>query len=121
MAETEAEVIVSIEGAAMSAGTLLFLAADSVEITPHSSIMVHDYSSGTFGKGGEMHNQIQHERKWSHNLFRQVYEDFLSDAEITSVLDGKDMWLTSEDVLKRLENRAKLRKEANDLEEATRP
>jgi ATP-dependent protease ClpP protease subunit len=121
LSESNAEVIVSIEGACMSAATLLFLAADSVEITPHSSIMIHNYSSGTFGKGGEMHWQIQHERKWSEHLFEEVYEDFLSLAEIKSVLDGKDIWLDSDEVLARLTKRAELRKELQALEEATRP
>lgn len=121
LSESAAEVIVSIEGACMSAATLLFLAADSVEITPHSSIMIHNYSSGTFGKGNEMHYQIQHERKWSEHLFREVYEDFLSDAEITAVLDGKDIWLDSDEVLARLQKRAQLRNELAALEEATRP
>lgn len=121
LSESAAEVIVSIEGACMSAATLLFLAADSVEITPHSSIMIHNYSSGTFGKGNEMHYQIQHERKWSEHLFREVYEDFLSDAEITAVLDGKDIWLDSDEVLVRLQKRADLRKELAALEEATKP
>ena len=121
LSESNAEVVVSIEGACMSAATLLFLAADSVEITPHSSIMIHNYSSGTFGKGGEMHWQIQHERKWSEHLFEEVYEDFLSLAEIKSVLDGKDIWLDSDEVLARLTKRAELRKELRALEEATRP
>ena len=121
LSESEAEIVVSVEGAAMSAATLLLLAADSVEITPHSSIMLHDYSSGAYGKGGDLHRQISHERKWSETLFREVYEDFLSEAEITSMLDGKEIWLTSEDTISRLQKRAEIRKELNALEEATRP
>lgn len=121
LAESEAEVIVSIEGAAMSAATLIFLAADSVEITPNSSIMIHNYSSGTIGKGNEMHSQIQHERKWSETLFNQVYEDFLSKEEICAVLDGKDIWMDSEEVMVRLQRRGEIRKELAELEEATKP
>lgn len=121
LSEAHAEIIVSVEGACMSAATLLLLAADSVEITPHSSIMLHDYSSGAYGKGGDLHRQIQHERKWSETLFREVYEDFLSADEITSMLDGKEIWLTSEDTITRLESRAKIRKEMTALEEATKP
>lgn len=113
LAEAEAEVIVSIEGAAMSAATLLFLAADSVEITPNSSIMIHNYSSGAFGKGNELHLQIQHERKWSEALFQQVYEDFLTKEEIRAVLDGKDLWMDSEETMLRLQERADLRKARN--------
>jgi ATP-dependent protease ClpP protease subunit len=121
LSEAEAEVIVSIEGAAMSAATLIFLAADSVEITPNCSIMIHNYSSGTFGKGNEMHLQVQHERKWSENLFSQVYEGFLTIEEIASVLDGRDIWLTSEETLARLQKRADARKEIEKLEEQTKP
>lgn len=119
--ETNATIIVSIEGAAMSAATLLFMAADSVEITPHSSIMIHDYSSGTYGKGGDMHRQINHERKWSEMLFREAYEDFLTKVELDSIMDGKEIWLTSDETQERLEKRAELRKQARELEEATRP
>jgi ATP-dependent protease ClpP protease subunit len=121
LSESQANVVVSIEGACMSAATLLFLSADSVEITPHSSIMIHDYSSGTFGKGGEMHRQIQHERKWSETLFREVYEDFLTEEEITSVIDGKDIWLEADDVMQRMQSRADIRQKLAELEEATKP
>lgn len=121
MSDSEATVVVSIEGAAMSAATLLFLAADEVEITPNSSIMIHSYSSGTYGKGNEMLSQVTHERKWSEKLFKEIYADFLSDAEIVSVLEGKDIWLTSEETLKRLEDRAYTRRALEELEKATRP
>lgn len=121
LSETNALVIVSIEGACMSAATLLFLSADSVEITPHSSIMIHNYSGGTFGKGNEMHLQIQHERKWAESLFRDVYEDFLTTDEIQAVIDGKDIWLDSDDVMERMQKRADIRKEMAELEEATKP
>lgn len=121
LSEANALVTVSIEGACMSAATLLFLAADQVEITPHSSIMIHDYSGGMFGKGGEMHRQMQHERKWSEALFREIYEDFLTSDEITSVIDGKDIWLDSQEVLDRMQKRAKIREEREELEEQTKP
>lgn len=121
LSETNALVVVSIEGACMSAATLLFLSADQVEITPHSSIMIHNYSSGTFGKGNEMHLQIQHERKWSETLFRDVYDHFLTADEIQAVIDGKDIWLDSDDVMARMQKRADLRKELEELEEATKP
>lgn len=116
LSEANATVIVSIEGACMSAATLLFLAADQVEITPHSSIMIHNYSSGAFGKGHEMHYQIQHERKWSQELFKSIYEDFLTPSEIAGVLEGRDIWLDSEEVMQRMQKRADIRKELAELE-----
>lgn len=116
-ADSEATIVVSVEGACMSAATMLFLAADSVEITPHSSFMLHDYSSGTFGKGGEMFRQIQHERKWSENLFKEIYEDFLTVDEIKQVLDGRDLWMDIDEVVLRMEEREKMRTEKEEQNE----
>jgi len=110
MADSEAYVVCSVEGACMSAATMIFLAADSVEITPHSSFMIHNYSSGAFGKGGELFHQIQHERKWSEKLLKEVYEDFLTEAEIQHVLENKDLWMDVDEVVLRMEEREKLQK-----------
>jgi hypothetical protein len=38
----------------MSAATMIFLCADTYEVSEHSMFMFHNYSSATFGKGGEM-------------------------------------------------------------------
>jgi len=112
--ETQANVIMSIEGFCASAATMIMLCGDSFEISEHSMFMFHNYSGGTFGKGGEMLDQLQHERKWSEKLLREIYKDFLTDEEITSVLDNKDIWMDGEEVAKRL----KLRQEKIEAEEA---
>lgn len=121
LAETEALVICSVEGACMSAATMIFLCADQFEVTPHSMFMFHNYSGGTYGKGGEMYGQIQHERKWSEKLLNEIYEDFLTRDEIKSLLDNKDMWMDVDEVITRMQKRAKAIQELQALEEATRP
>ena len=121
LAETEALVICSVEGACMSAATLIFLCADQFEITPHSMFMFHNYSGGTYGKGGEMYGQIQHERKWSEQLLKELYDEFLTADEIQSLLDNKDMWMDVDEVFIRMERRSKAMQELYELEEATRP
>lgn len=108
IADTNAHVICSVEGACMSAATMIFLAADSYEVSEHSIFMFHNYSGGTFGKGGEMIDQIQHERKWSQHLMKRIYSEFLTEAEIASILDNKDMWMDGEEVLKRLSKRQEI-------------
>ena len=112
--ETDANVVMSVEGQCASAATMIMLCGDSFEISDHSMFMFHNYSGGTFGKGGEMLDQLQHERKWSEKLLRQVYKDFLTEEEITSVLENKDIWMDGEEVVKRL----KSRQEKIDAEEA---
>jgi ATP-dependent protease ClpP protease subunit len=90
LSETEATVICSVEGACMSAATMIFLCASQYEVTPHSMFMFHNYSGGTIGKGGEMIDQLQHERTWSANLLREVYKDFLTDGnEVMKRLNAK--------------------------------
>lgn len=105
IADTPAHVICSVEGACMSAATMVFLTADTFEVSEHSIFMFHNYSGGTFGKGGEMIDQLQHERKWSQHLLSRIYADFLTDSEIVSLLDNKDIWMDGEQVLKRLSAR----------------
>lgn len=103
--ETDASVVMSIEGICASAATMIMLCGNSFEISDHSMFMIHNYSGGTFGKGGEMLDQLQHERKWSEKLLREVYKDFLTDTEITSVLDNRDIWMDGDEVIKRLKAR----------------
>lgn len=114
LAETPATKIVSVEGACMSAATMIFMCADNFEVTPHSVFMFHNYSGGTIGKGGEMIDQLLHERKWSENLLKNIYEDFMTEDEIKAMLDNKDIWMDGEEVVKRIN--AKLEKRQSEVE-----
>ena len=105
IADSPAHVICSVEGACMSAATMVFLCADSFEVSEHSVFMFHNYSGGTVGKGGEMIDQLMHERKWSQHLLSRIYKDFLTDDEVASVLDNRDIWMDGEQVLQRLKLR----------------
>jgi ATP-dependent protease ClpP protease subunit len=109
MSDTEATVTTSVEGACMSAATMIFLHGHTQEVTPHSLFMFHDYSSGTFGKGGEQYDQIQFERGWSRKFLTEVYAGFLTDIEIESMMHNKDIWMDSEEVVKRLTTMTKKR------------
>lgn len=105
--ETKANIVASVEGACMSAATIIFLCANNWEISDHSMFMFHNYSGGTFGKGGEMYDNILHERAWSDKLLRDVYVDFLTKDEIDSLLHNKDIWMSGDEVARRLQNKAK--------------
>ena len=114
LSDTAANVVVSVEGACMSAATLIFLHGHSFEVSPHSMFMFHNYSSGVVGKGGEMYDQLQHQRIWSEKLLREIYSDFLTEKEIVSILDNKDLWMDGDEVIKRLKNKVKkMEKTAN--------
>ena len=111
MGESAGHITTSVEGACMSAATMVFLSGDSYEITPHSLFMFHNYSAGVFGKGGEMYDQLQFERVWSESFLSQVYKDFLTNEEIQAMLHNKDIWMTSEQVIQRIDKLIESRKE----------
>lgn len=112
--ETKATVICSVEGACMSAATMIFLCGDMFEVSPHSMFMFHNYSGGTFGKGGEMFDQLKHERAWSEKILREVYNDFLTEEEISSLLENKDIWMDGDEVVKRLKDKVKKHEDQED-------
>ena len=111
--ETSASVVMSVEGICASAATMIMLCGDSFEVSEHSMFMFHNYSGGTFGKGGEMLDQLKHERVWSERLLTETYADFLTAPEISSILDNRDIWMDGEEVIKRL----KVKKAAMETEE----
>lgn len=109
ISDSPATLVASVEGMCMSAATVIFLCADAFEVTPHSVFMFHNYSGGAIGKGGEMIDQLLHERKWSEKLLNEIYKDFLTNAEIKSMLDNRDLWMDGEEVVKRLNERLEKR------------
>lgn len=115
--ETAAQVVASVEGYCMSASTMIFLAAHMYEISDHCFFMFHNYSGGSFGKGGEMYDHIISERKWSDKLINKVYLNFLTPEEIKSILDNKDIWMDGEEVKIRLETKIKKMNEEAEAEE----
>lgn len=104
--ESKAHIVSSVEGICMSAATMIFLAADSFEVSDHTMFMFHNYSSGVGGKGGEMYDQVVHTHQWSERLMNEIYKDFLTADEIKSILDNKDIWMDSQEVIKRLQKKA---------------
>lgn len=105
LGETKGNVIASVEGLCMSAATIIFMAAKGHEISKHSVFMFHNYSSSTNGKGGEMFDQIVHFRGWGELLLKDVYSGFMSESEIDMILEGKDMYMRSDEVGDRLRKR----------------
>mgnify|MGYP000335849668 CR=1 FL=1 len=111
MGDSKAHIVCSVEGYCMSAATMIFLCGNSFEISDHSVFMFHDYSGGTFGKGGEMYDQITHERKWTEGILQDIYQNFLNKEELESLIGGKDIWMTAKEVSSRLQKLNKLEEE----------
>lgn len=93
-----------IEGMCASAATMIMLAADTWKVFPHCRVMIHAWTSWTYGKWNELKEQLKFDEKVWEPQFREIYKNFLTEAEIQQCLDGKDFWFSSEETVQRLNN-----------------
>lgn len=101
MKRSDAHVIVKCSGSVISAGTIIAMAADELIMEPFVSFMIHYYSGGNVGKGHELKAAQTFTDKDLPEYYKFVYNKFLTEDEITSVVDGKDLWMGSEEVAER--------------------
>jgi len=93
--------IVKLAGVVASAATIIALAGDKLYVAPHTQFMVHNYSSGTQGKGHELIAYINFNDKSIREALFEIYLGFLTKGEIDKVIKGEDMWFTADEVEKR--------------------
>lgn len=100
--QSQAHVITSLEGEACSAATMVFLSGDKQIVNENCSFMIHNYSHTSMGKGNEVMLRVEFVDKYFKKLAQNLYQGFLTEEEISSVCEGKDMWMDSEEVAHRL-------------------
>lgn len=102
MKQSRATIITSLEGQVCSAGTMIFLEGNKSIVHPNSTFMIHNYSHWVGGKGNEVNSQVKYTESFFTKLANQIYGNFLTEDEIKSVTEGKDFWMDSDEVAKRL-------------------
>lgn len=102
---TEAKVVGHLTGTVASAGTIISLSCHELVISDHLSFMIHNYSGGMAGKGHEMKARQKFTDQHLNDAFTSFYSGFLTEAEMENVIDGSDMWMGSEEVKERWNNR----------------
>ncbi len=100
-----AKVIGHLSGTVASAGTLITMTCAEVNITPHLSFMIHNYSGGMAGKGHEMKARQKFTDDHLNDAFKAFYSGFLTDEEMDRVIEGTDLWMGTDEVLERWEGR----------------
>ena len=101
----KAKMVAKLSGTVASAGTMLTMAMDEIEIAPYTSFMIHNYSVGLSGKGKELKTQQAFMEKETAKLFKEVYRGFLTAAELKRVLNDQDIWMGKEEVETRWKKR----------------
>lgn len=92
---------------AHSAGSYLYLNCDVCHVGKYVSMLCHQVSYGTAGSHHEIKAMVDHIHKEETNLVRDTYKYFLSEEEIESLMNGKQIWLYEDEIIERLENRSK--------------
>jgi len=110
--KSRAQVTGVLTGTVASAGTLISMACDELDVTDHLSFMIHNYSGGMAGKGHEMKARQKFTDSHLNDAFKSFYNGFLSDEEMERVIEGTDLWMGTAEVAERWKNR-KARHESN--------
>lgn len=100
-----------LEGDALSAHSLLFLACDSFSVCDNATMMIHNGAEGFSDSHDKLHKYMEHSKKHTKRLCEEGYKGFLSPKEIKKMLSGKDIWLDKEQILKRLARKVELMQE----------
>ncbi len=120
IAKAECHIHASIEGEAHSAASMIFLACHTYSVPDFASMLCHYFSSGYYGKGEEIAQWSHHVERHYKKIFKDLYKNFLTDAEIDDMINGKDYWLTGVDIVERLNNKVKI-EELEDKKEKQLP
>lgn len=89
-----------IEGCAASAATLLSIVGKKRQIRKHASMLIHQLSSGLWGKMAEMEDEINNCR-YLEKITMKMYKKYsdLTDAKLSKCLK-KDIWWSAKTCLK---------------------
>ena len=99
---SRANIITYADGQVASAATLVFLASDAQVVLPYSNFMFHDGSYGVLQKVNE---HLKHAVATSNLLTKlatDLYSPVFNDDEIEDILEGRDHYMDSEEMVERL-------------------
>lgn len=88
-------------GGCHSAITHILLEADTLELSSGFNACLHCGSDGAYGNVNEYRIKAKFDEAFRDKQFRETYEGFLSDKEMTDMLNGIDIWLNGEQWMER--------------------
>lgn len=93
-------VVSIVEGCAASAATLISVVADERQMTPHSHMLIHQLSSGFWGKMAAIEEEVENLQTIT-RICKKIYEKHtkLKGKKLDTVLK-KDKWWTYETCLR---------------------
>ncbi len=105
---TEANTVALVVGSASSAASMFALHCNEVYVGDNATFLCHNISYGTGGKGSDVLAHVQHTTSSASKLLRKTYKHFLSEIEITDMINGKEIYMESDEIVERLQQREEL-------------
>lgn len=102
---TDAITLAVLVGECASAASMFALHCDTIFVSDNATMLCHNISYGTGGKGSDILSHVQHVSKTSEKLLRKTYEHFLSKTEIDEMINGREIYLDSDEIKQRLEQK----------------
>lgn len=86
-----------------SMGALTFLFGNERVVTERADLMLHDYSGGVVGKGGEIQARNEHTQVFIRDFFKKILLEtgYLSKKEFDNMLIGQDFWMSIDELCER--------------------
>lgn len=114
----EGAVVGHLDGEAYSAAVPIFLACDYHSVSKYSSLMMHDASTGSFGKVNEGKIYYDYLTDKIARICRDLLIKIFTEEEIEHILGGTDIYLQADELLVRLQKyHDKQEKELEEIEE----
>lgn len=108
-----------IMGECYSAASMIALSCHNIIVLDSANMMIHTASFGTAGNTGNVKAYTDFTVNEVEKLIASTYSGFLSKEEIEKVKTGVEIWLSADDIRKRMENRAKYLETLETKEEKT--
>ena len=105
---TQANTVALVVGSASSAASMFALHCNEVYVGDNATFLCHNISYGTGGKGSDVLAHVQHTTSSASKLLRKTYKNFLSEIEINDMINGKEIYMESDEIVERLQQREDL-------------
>ena len=84
--------------------------ADGYKIHEDSCMMIHSMQCGTgYTDANTIATRAEHNKKINERFVRNTYKDFLTEDEIESVLNSKEIYLEDYEIRERLQRREEIK------------
>jgi ATP-dependent protease ClpP protease subunit len=109
---TSADTTAIVMGDCHSAGSIVAMYCNDVVVLDSACMLVHSASYGTGRqKSRDVKDYVEFSSAYLEGIFRDAYEGFLNEEELQEVMNGRELWLTAQDIRDRLQARSEYLRE----------